>query len=114
MPPSDFAGLTVVAFESRMAAEMARLIERYGGRPLVAPSMREVPLTDNADALAFGARLIAGEFDLIIFLTGVGARSLFEVLSSRYPIDQMTSALSRTTLVVRGPKPAAALKSIGL
>ena len=29
-----FKGLIVAAFESRMATEITRLIERYGGRPL--------------------------------------------------------------------------------
>ncbi|HZS12378.1 MAG TPA: uroporphyrinogen-III synthase, partial [Nitrospirales bacterium] len=114
VPAMSFDGLRVVAFESRMATEMARLIERHGGRPMLAPAMREVPLTDNHEALAFGARLLAQEFDLIIFLTGVGTRALFDVLATRYPIEQIIGALKRATLVVRGPKPAAALKAMGL
>ncbi len=57
-----FAGLRVAAFESRMAEQMIQLIERHGGRPLVAPSMREVPLEENSDVLRFGERLLAGEF----------------------------------------------------
>ncbi|HSQ13976.1 MAG TPA: hypothetical protein VLM90_13195, partial [Candidatus Deferrimicrobium sp.] len=44
-------GLTVVCFESRRAKEMAELIRRYDGAPLVAPSMREVPLSENRAAL---------------------------------------------------------------
>ena len=46
-------GLRVVSFESRRAAEMAKLIQNYGGQPLVAPSMREVPLESNVDARDF-------------------------------------------------------------
>ena len=38
MAGAGFNGLTVAAFESRMAAEMTRLIERHGGKPLVAPA----------------------------------------------------------------------------
>jgi len=41
---SGLAGLRVLSLESRRAPEMARLIENYGGRAIVAPSMREVPL----------------------------------------------------------------------
>jgi hypothetical protein len=48
-----FAGLRVVAFESRMAAEVATMIERRGGVAIIAPSMREVPLEDNHAALDF-------------------------------------------------------------
>src|SRR5271170_7113325 len=72
-----FGGLRVVAFESRMAAEVATMIERRGGVAIVAPAMREVPLEDNHAALDFAERLLAGEFDAVIFMTGVGTRALF-------------------------------------
>ena len=68
---TGFEGLRVVAFESRRATEMAQLIERSGGRPLIAPSMREVPLLHNAAVFDFGVRLMAGEIRMVIFLTGV-------------------------------------------
>ncbi len=42
--PSDLRGATVLAFESRRAAELKNLIHRHGGLPVVVPSMREVPL----------------------------------------------------------------------
>ena len=73
-PDKGFGGLQVAAFESRMAAEMSRLIEAHGGRPLVAPSMREVPLEEHTDVLAFGDRLLAGEFDILVLMTGVGTQ----------------------------------------
>src|SRR5438128_12366463 len=102
-----FAGLRVAAFESRMAEQMRQLIERYGGRPLVAPSMREVPLEENAGVLRFGERLLAGEFDLVILLTGVGTRFMLKVLDTRWPRAQTLAALGKTITVVRGPKPFA-------
>ncbi len=58
--PMTFNGMTVVAFESRMATELAKLIERYEGRPLVAPALREIPLESSTVAYEFGARLMAG------------------------------------------------------
>jgi uroporphyrinogen decarboxylase len=107
-----FAGLRVVAFESRMAQPMAELIARQGGVPLVAPALREIPLDDNAEALAFGDRLLAGEFDVVVFLTGVGTRQLAQVLETRIPRAAWVGALSRTEVVVRGPKPLAALREL--
>src|SRR5437667_12891928 len=87
MPRSEkktgFEGLRVVTFESRRAAEMAHLIERAGGRPLVAPSMREVPLLHNTGVLDFGVRLMEKEIGMVIFLTGVGTRFMMEGLESR-------------------------------
>lgn len=111
---TGFAGLWVAAFESRMAAEMMQLIERHGGRPLVAPSMREVPLEQNSDVLQFGARLLAGEFAMVILLTGVGTRFMLKVLDTRWPRAQSLAALGKTILVARGPKPIAVLREQGM
>jgi uroporphyrinogen-III synthase len=93
---------------------MANLIRRYSGDPLVAPALREVPLSDNHSAFEFGKRLLAGQFDMVVLLTGVGTQTLVEALATRHPIDSITQALARTTLVARGPKPVAALKRLGL
>lgn len=109
-----FTGLTVAAFESRMATEITRLIERYGGRPLVMPVLREVPLQDNPAVHAFGLRLMAGRVDLLILLTGVGTTTLFGLLKTRYPWPSIVDALQGVTIMARGPKPVAALKAAGI
>ena len=114
MEKTNFRGLRVAAFESRMAKEMTDLIRRYGGEPLVAPSMREIPLENNTEALAFGKKLLAGQFDMLVLLTGVGTRALVQVLQTQHSLDAIKAALGRVTLVVRGPKPVAALKELGL
>ena len=111
---SNFEGLAVAAFESRMANEMERLIRRYGGNPLVAPALREIPLEDNSAALRFGARLLTDRIDILILLTGVGATTLFEILRTRHALPDIITALRHTALVARGPKPVAALKAFGL
>ena len=112
--PLGFNGLQVAAFESRMAAEMTRLITRYGGQPLVAPSMREIPLEDNHAVFQFGEQLLAGHFDMVILLTGVGTRTMVEALKTRQSLDSIKAALARVCLVARGPKPIAALKELSL
>jgi uroporphyrinogen-III synthase len=112
--PTGLSGLKVVSFESRRSRELAELIARYGGEAILAPSMRELPLSENAAALAFMRDLKAGKIDIVIFLTGVGARTLIDAVSSVYSRDELTQALGAATLVARGPKPVAALKEIGL
>ncbi|HTW63132.1 MAG TPA: uroporphyrinogen-III synthase, partial [Bryobacteraceae bacterium] len=107
-----FDGLRVVSFESRRAAEIAELIRRQGGDPFVAPSMRESPIENNSEAFDFAERLFRGEFDLAIFLTGVGARALNKVLASRYPEQRFAEALRKITVAARGPKPLAALREM--
>jgi len=111
---AHFRGLRVVAFESRMAAETARMIERLGGLAILAPAMREVPLEDNRAALEFADRLIAGAFDIVIFLTGVGVRALFQVMETRHARDALVAALAKTIIVVRGPKPTKVVRELGL
>ena len=111
---SGFAGSRVLALESRRAPELSKLISSYGGLPIVAPAMREVPLESNTEALAFATRLFAGEFDIVIFLTGVGARTLLGVVETTYKRDEYVAALQRIKVVARGPKPIAALREIGI
>jgi len=105
-----FNGLRVLSLESRRAIEMAKLIAAYGGVPTVAPSMREIPLESNTEALAFARRLIEGDFDCVVLLTGVGTRALGRVVETAYPLDQFISALKNVKIVARGPKPLAVLK----
>ena len=113
-PPAstNFEGLEVVAFESRHAREMAALIAKFGGVPRVAPALREAPLEEDAAALAFGAELFAGQLDAVIFMTGVGARRLIEVLETRHAREKIVPALAGITVVARGPKPAKVLREL--
>lgn len=108
--PSPFTGLRVAAFESRMAGPMADLIRKHGGEPVEAPALREVPLGGNPRALEFARELIAGRFDVVIFLTGVGARFLLQEIESEIPSPEFIDALSRVTVVVRGPKPMSVMR----
>jgi uroporphyrinogen decarboxylase len=109
-----FAGLRVAAFESRRATELAHLIEKLGGQPHVSPSMREVALERNPEAVAFARAAIAGQFDIVIFMTGVGVRHLVQGIGPDIDRQEFLAALGRMTTVARGPKPVAALRELGL
>jgi len=111
---SGFAGLRVLSLESRRAPEMAKLIASNSGAATVVPSMREVPLASNAEALAFARRLVENGFDIVVFLTGVGTRALTRVVETVYPVERFVTALRKTTIIARGPKPVAALKELGV
>jgi uroporphyrinogen decarboxylase len=113
-PLPSFGGLGVACFESRRAEEIATLVSKLGGAPHVGPSMREVPLEDNAPAFEFGARLAAGEIDGMIFMTGVGTRVLVDALETRYAREVIVRGLSNVTVVARGPKPARVLRELGV
>ena len=108
----NFQELRVLSLESRRATEMAALISSFGGEPIVAPALREVPLESNTDALDFAAALMRGEFSVVIFLTGVGTRALASAIERVYCREAWSAALARTKVVARGPKPLAALREL--
>jgi uroporphyrinogen decarboxylase len=110
----SFNNLRVAALESRNAAEIAKLIEKFGGRPFVSPSMREVPIEQNREAIDFANRLITGGIDVMIFLTGVGFRHLLASVERHVDRQRYLDALSDITTVCRGPKPVAAMTEVGL
>ena len=58
--------------------------------------------------------LVAGGFDMVIFLTGVGTRALAKVAETEISREQFAAALGRVAVVARGPKPVAALKELGV
>ncbi|OYW18865.1 MAG: uroporphyrinogen III synthase [Planctomycetales bacterium 12-60-4] len=106
--------LRVCSFESRRADEIRSLLERQGAIATVAPSMRELPLDDNPAAFAFTEELLAGQIDVMIFMTGVGARALKDVLDTKSIGDAFVAALEQCTVVVRGPKPVVVLREWGV
>jgi uroporphyrinogen-III synthase len=106
--------MRVLSLESRRANEMAQLISKQGGEPFVAPSMREAPLERNEEAFQFAERLFAGEFEMMIFLTGVGTRFLNKLIATRHPAERFAEALRGLTVVARGPKPMAALRELNV
>jgi uroporphyrinogen-III synthase len=110
----SLAGLRVVSFESRRSVEIAELVRRHDGVPQSAPSMREIPLSENAPAREFAERLTRREIDIVVFLTGVGTRLLVEAVAPALPSARLASALSTIVTVARGPKPRAALAELGV
>lgn len=114
MANDGLTGLTVLAFESRRATEIAELIRRQGGTALSAPSMREVPLEHSPEAAELLRRLEGRRVDVVVLLTGVGTRALVTALAPHCPRERLAALLRSTTLVTRGPKPTAALRNLGL
>lgn len=89
---------------------MRSLIERQGAVATVVPSMREAPLESNSAVFAFAESLLADRFDVVVFLTGVGARMLIEVAETRFSRESLLDGLRRVTVAARGPKPVSVLR----
>ena len=103
-----------MALESRREKEMFALIARYGGAAFVAPSVVERPIDSNEELFVHTDRLMAGDFDLVVLMTATGLAYWRDASIARYPAEQFTAALGRTTLVSRGPKPVVVLHQMGL
>jgi uroporphyrinogen-III synthase len=107
-----FDGLRVLSLESRRAREIGALISNFGGVPFVAPALREVPLESNTEALAFATALLRGDFDAVVFLTGVGMRALMTAIVPVCSREQFETALRQVKVIARGPKPLAVLREL--
>ena len=114
MPGANFDGLRVLSLESRRSIEVAKLIRTYGGEPLTAPAMREISLESNQPVFEFTEALMRGAFDLIIFTTGVGVRSLVKIVSEHYDRERFLEALRSVKIAARGPKSSSALRELGI
>ena len=107
-------GLQVISFESRLRDETAELLEKHGARVIAAPALRDVPLSEIPEAKAFAEAVCEGAIDVLVLLTGVGASLLLKAACNYRPRAELVLALSKLTLVCRGPKPSSALKPFGL
>ena len=111
----NFNGLRVLLLESRRAQELASIVTSYGGQPISAPSMREVPIDSNIEAIGFADALERGAFGLVVLLTGVGTRALVTVIERvRGTKESFVDALRRTRVLARGPKPVAVLRDLNV
>lgn len=114
MATVTFNGVRVLSLESRRAVEAGKLIRTYGGESLSAPAMRETPMSSDAPVIEFAEALMAGAFDLVIFTTGVGVRSLIKTVSGHMDREKFLIALRSVKIAARGPKSSSALREFGI
>ena len=105
---------TVAITEHRFEKELASLIERHGAQVISCPLLEERPVENHSELRAFIRRIIANEFEFLVFFTGVGARFIGEEAASMGQANEFKEALKRTKVVARGPKPRAAMGKLGL
>ncbi len=109
-----FAGLRVLSLESRRAKEMDTLIRREGGDPFVAPSVQERALEDQRETMRSLERMEAGEFDMLICMTGTGLAFFRDQVSAHSALDRLGAALRGISIISRGPKPLPILRELGV
>lgn len=95
-----------------MSGELAALVRRFGGTPVVAAAVREVP--HSLETVQFVDALVSGRFAVVILLTGAATAAILREAERGGRLREALDALQRATLVCRGPKPTAVARRHGL
>ena len=106
----SLAGKRIALLEARMSGELSSMVERLGGTPYSVPAVRETPLEQPEETARFIDSLGAGRFDVIVFMTGVGATALLREAEKLGRLEAALAALRKALTVCRGPKPVAVLR----
>jgi uroporphyrinogen-III synthase len=106
--------ITVAITEHRYTNEFGKLFERIGAELYVCPLMEERPVANRDEVRAFIGLITSNSLDVMIFLTGVGARFLIAEAEAMGCKADMLASLQQLKVVARGPKPVAALHQVGI
>ena len=109
-PRKNFSNLRVLSLESRRGTEMAKLIENYGGKPMVAPSMREVPVRKQYGSAGLCANSVRRRIRDGYFFDGRGNAGAGTRRGDCLLTRRVVAQLAKVAVVARGPKPAAVLR----
>jgi uroporphyrinogen-III synthase len=106
--------LSIIVPESRELDLFAGLLESEGAAAIRCPLVQITDLDDVSALDAWINRLIAGEFDDLILLTGEGLRRIVARADQLGRMSAAVAALKPMRTIIRGPKPARALRELGL
>jgi uroporphyrinogen-III synthase len=116
MENQPLAGRVVAVPETREIDVFAAMLERRGAQVVRCPmvAIRDAP--DPAPVLRWSRELAAGSFDDLVLLTGEGLRRILACIDRNEPAlkESFVAALTRLRKITRGPKPARALRELGM
>lgn len=116
MDPQPLAGRTIAVPESREIELFAAMLERRGATVIRCPlvAIRDAP--HPGPILDWCRRLAGGAFDDLVFLTGEGIHRILACIDRHEPAlrEPVIHALASSRKITRGPKPARALRELGL
>ncbi|MGB4812072.1 MAG: uroporphyrinogen-III synthase [Methylophilaceae bacterium] len=101
----------IAILESRSGEQLADIVKKNGGKPFSAPALAEIPDIDPVHIAELINSWDVSAPDIFIFQTGVGVKALFATTDQLHLTGKLLRFLELATVVVRGPKPTAALRS---
>jgi uroporphyrinogen-III synthase len=113
-PAATLLGYTIGVTADRRRDELATLLENRGGRVVLAPALRIVPIADDAELRAATRACLETPPDVVLVNTGIGMRGWLEAADGWGLGEPLRAVLSRAYLIGRGPKARAAIRSAGL
>lgn len=116
MQDLTLSGRTIAVPETRELDVFAAMLERRGANVLRCPLIAILDAPDPAPVLEWVRKFNAAAFDDLVLLTGEGLRRLLGCIESNAPglKDEFIAQLARVRKITRGPKPARALRELGL
>lgn len=116
MDNQPLAGRVVAIPETREVDIFAAMLERRGAQVVRCPmvAIRDAP--DPAPILQWSRELASRSFDDLILLTGEGLNRILACIDRNEPAlrERFVAALAAVRKITRGPKPARALRELGL
>ncbi len=116
MSEHPLAGRTIAVAESRELDIFVAMLERRGARVLRCPLVGILDAPDPAPVLEWLRWFSGGGCDDFIVFTGEGLRRLLACIEHHQPAlhTDFLTQLMRVRKITRGPKPARALRELGL
>src|SRR5438067_2379993 len=108
------AGRHIALVEHRELDRLGRMLEEQGAETLRCPLVAIADAPDAATVRAWIERGIAAPFDDLVLMTGEGLRRPRGAAARAGIEAPFREALGRMRTITRGPKPAQALREIGL
>jgi uroporphyrinogen-III synthase len=113
---ATLTGRTIAVPETRELDVFAAMLERRGASVLRCPLVTILDAPDPQPILQWLRRFNAGSCDDLILLTGEGLRRLLSCIDKNEPSlrEPFVQRLGQVRKITRGPKPARALRELGL
>jgi len=105
-----FEGITVGLFETRRQREFTAMFTARGAEVVACPVVFPESRGAEEPVRKFIEEATQGKFAVAIFYTGIGIQAIFDAAEQLGHREALKEALSRMTLVARGPKSKGALK----
>lgn len=114
LDPTQLLGATIGVTSHRRSEELIATFTRRGGEVLHAPTMRIVPITEDAALLAATRAAIADPPEVLLVTTAIGLRGWLSAAQAHGLDEALVEALSGTRVLARGPKARGAVRAAGL